>query len=148
MLLHRRDEVLDVLVDGREAHVALLRDRAGARHFRRDARDAANLVFCDDRTAREAPHAGVDDADAEAAGLTLGIRRNPAAAAAATSTAAAATTTPPTPAPPAGGRRRGRKVRVRAGNPGVHREPHVGVAAARRLRFSEDDVGEAFELRL
>ena len=67
-LRHRRDVVLDVLRHLRELEIGLLRDRARLGDFRRDARDALDLVLGDDRARRKTPHAAVHDAHAEAGG--------------------------------------------------------------------------------
>ena len=56
---------------GASLHVELLRHRAGLRHVGRDADDALDLVGRHDRTARKAPHAAMNHADAKAVGVLI-----------------------------------------------------------------------------
>src|SRR6185503_11917058 len=94
-LRHRGDVVLDVRRNGSKTEINLLGDRAGLGDFRRDTRDALDLVLGDDRARREAPNAAVHNADAEARRLPVGVGRNAtectATAASATPAATAAT---------------------------------------------------------
>ena len=116
--------------------------------FGREARDAPDFLFGHDRAAGEAPDATVDHAHAEAAGLSVGVARDAAATTAPAATTSTATTAAATAArnaaAPATSAARG-EVRRRARNIRVHREAHVGVAAAEQLRLAEHDVREALE---
>ncbi len=69
ILLDRHLPELVVRRHRREPHVALLRDRAGARDVGGDAGDALDFLGRHERAAGEAPDAAVDHADAEAVGL-------------------------------------------------------------------------------
>src|SRR4029079_17572286 len=97
----RRGPVDLIAGHGRELDVGLLGDRAGLRDVGGDARDPADLVFGDDRTAGEAPGAAVDHADAEArrADRAAGSAASPAAPAPRRAPRCAAP--PPPPPPPA-----------------------------------------------
>ena len=150
----RRGPVGLVRRDRREPDVGLLGDGAGAGDFGRDLRDAADFVLGDDRAAREAPGAAVDDAHAEAGRADAPPAAAPAstaaaaAAAAAESAAAAPPPRPPRAAEPpksfvAGKRVAAGRVHAVVGRAG---EADVGVAAAGRLRFLERDVGQPLEL--
>ena len=150
VLQHRRDVVLDVGRRRRQPHVALLGDRARARHFGRDARDADEFRprsrsgcsqiprrRCESRARRSRrPDArrrsGCRRRDhrhlrvrhrrlrAHRHRRDLHRRRRPPPP-------PPAKPPPPPPAPAVV------KFADPPGTPDVHREAHVGVAAARRL---------------
>ncbi len=124
VLLERHLPVLVVLLDGREPHVGLFRNRAGARDIGRDARHALDFVGRDDRTAGETPDAVVDDADAEAVGFG---RAAATAATEAVAAEAAAASEDLTVA---------QRQRLRA----ITREADVGVGTAEALGLRQRDI--------
>ena len=126
-----------------------LGDRARLGHFGRHARDAPDLVLGDDRAAREAPDAAVDDAHAEARGAA-----RPHSAAAAEPAAATSATPAAAPAATPAAEAAAEVVELAVAAGGVHAavgvagEADVGVAAPLGLGLEERDVGESLELRL
>ena len=142
---------------GRELHVGALGNRAGFGDLSRHDGDAFDLVLGDDRAAREAPDAAVDDAHAEAGRATVADCRLAASAKAAKPAAAAsapAASTPAAAATPASAAEAAEIVEVAVPAVCVHavvrgaREADVGVRAPSLFGLRQRDVSEALELGL